>query len=67
MKPTLLEVGKQAIFPQYIQDLPHGFHVIPSLILSVDEDVIQIHDDKDIKLLCQDLVDVTLEACWGIR
>ena len=66
MEPTLLEVGKQAIFPQYIQDPPYSFYVTPSLILIVDEDVIQIHDDKDIAFLRQDLVDVTLEACWGI-
>ena len=67
MKPTLLQVGKQAIFPQDVQDPPHGFHVTPSLILSVDEDVIQIHDDEDIELFCQDLVDVALEAgrCVG--
>ena len=38
----------------------------PSLILDVDEDVIQIYDDEDIKLFYQDLVDLTLEACLGI-
>ena len=62
MKPTLLQIGKQAIFPQNLQDLPHCFHVTLTLILSVDEDVIQIHYNKDIKLFCQDLVDIALEA-----
>ena len=67
MKPTLLQVGKQAIFLQDIQDLPHCFHVTLSLVLNVDKDVIQIHDNDDIELLCQDLVDTTLEAYWDIR
>ena len=63
MEPTLLQIGKQAIFLQKVQYPPHGFHVTLTLILSVDEDVIQIHDDnKDIKLFCQDLVDIALEA-----
>ena len=67
MKPTLLQVGKQTIISQDVQDLSHSFHITPSLILSVDEDVIQIHNDEDIELLRQNLVDVTLEACWGIK
>ena len=67
MEPTLFQVDKQAIFPQYVQDLPHGFHMTPSLILNIDKDVIQIQNDKNIELLYQDLVDITLEACWGIR
>ena len=36
-------------------------------ILGIDEDVIQINNDKDIKLFGQDLIDITLEACWSIR
>ena len=66
MEPTLLQIGKQAIFPQNLQDLPHGFHVTLTLILSVDEDIIQIHNDKNIELLCQDLVDIALEAGWSV-
>ena len=62
MEPTLLQIGKQAIFPQKIQYPPHGFHVTLTLILSVDEDIIQIHNDEDIELFCQDLVDIALEA-----
>ena len=52
MEPTSLHIGKQAIFPQKIQYPPRGLHVTLTLILSVDKDVIQIHDDKDIKLFC---------------
>ena len=62
MEPTLLQIGKQAIIPQKVWYLLHGFHVTLTLILSVDEDVIQIHDDEDIELFCQDLVDIALET-----
>ena len=33
-----------------------------ALIFSINKDVIQIYDDKDIELFCQDLIDVILEA-----
>ena len=62
MEPTLLKIGKQAIFPQNLSDPPYCIHVTLTLILSVDEDVIQIHNDKDIELFRQDLVDIALEA-----
>ena len=67
MGSTLLQIGKQAIFPQKVQYPPHAFHVTLTLILSVDEDVIQIHDDKDIELFYQDLVDIALEVGWSVR
>ena len=38
-----------------------------SIIISVNEDVVQIHDDEDVKLLCKDLVDKPLEACRCVR
>ena len=38
-----------------------------SVIISVNEDVIQIHNGKEVELLSKDLVDVSLEACWCIR
>ena len=63
IKPTLLQIGKQVIFPQKVQHLLYGFHVTLAWILGIDEDVIQIHDDKDIELFYQDLVDIILEAC----
>ncbi len=33
-----------------------------SLIFSVDENVIKVHNNKDVELLCQDLIDATLES-----
>ena len=34
-----------------------------SVIISVDGDVVQIHNDENVKLLSKDLVDKSLEAC----
>ena len=67
MEPTVLQIGKQAVFLQKVQYPLHDFHVTLILILNVDEDVIQVYDDKDIELFCQDLIDITLEAGRSIR
>ena len=45
---------------------PYGYNVNIFVIISVDEDVVQIHNDKDVKLLSKDLVDISLEACWCV-
>ena len=37
-----------------------------SIIISVDQNVIQVLDNEDVKLLGKDLVDVSLEACWCV-
>ncbi len=37
-----------------------------ALALSINEDVIKIHNHKNVELLCQDLVDITLECSWYI-
>ena len=38
-----------------------------SIIISINKDVVQIHDDEDVKFLCKDLVDKLLEACKCVR
>ena len=40
MKPTLLQIGKQAIFSQKVQYSLHNFHLTLALILSVNKNVI---------------------------
>ena len=37
-----------------------------ALILSVDEDIIQTYNNKDIKLFYQDLIDIILEASRSV-
>ena len=37
-----------------------------SFIFDVDGDIIQIHNDKNIKFFCEDLINVALEYCRNI-
>ena len=36
------------------------------VIISIDENVIYIYNNKDIKLLSRNLIDISLEAYWCI-
>ncbi len=38
----------------------------PVEVLGIDQDVIQIHYNKHIKLLIKDLVDVALKTGWRV-
>ena len=40
--------------------------MIISIIINIDKDVVQIHNDKDIELLSKDLVDKSLETYWCV-
>ncbi len=44
-----------------VQHPLNGLYMLFALVLSVDEDVIEVHYHENVKLLCQDLVDSTLE------
>ena len=67
IKSTLFLINIEAMFPQNIQHLPYGLYFTLARVFGIDEDIIQIHYDKDIELFCQDLIDITLEACWCIE
>ena len=66
METTLLEVGKKAVFPQFLENLSDGIDMSLAWVLSVDEDVIEVNNDKNIEFLGQDHVNVALEACQGV-
>ncbi len=67
MKMAVLEVGIQLVLPQLVQHPLNGLDMLFALVLSVDEDVIKVQYHKDVELLCQDLIDVTLKygRCVG--
>ena len=66
MKTTLLEVGKKAVFSQFLKNPSNGIDVSLAWVLGVDEDVIKVNNDEDIEFLGQDLVNVALEAGRGV-
>ncbi len=67
MKSTLLQICIKAMFPQLLEYLLYCLDVGLSWILSIDQDVIQVHYNEDIKLFSENLVDVALKTggCIG--
>ena len=67
MKMTFLEVGKKAIFPQFLKNPSNGIDVSLAWVFGIDEDVIKVNNDEDIKFLGQDLINIALKAgrCVG--
>ena len=66
MKSTLFQVGKQQKLPKLLQHPSYDRDVSIFVIISVDEDVVQIYNDEDVKLFSKDLVNVFLEASWCV-
>ena len=44
----------------------HHLDVVFSFVFGVDEDIIQIYNDKDIELFYKNLIDITLEYCRSV-
>ena len=66
MKLTLLQVSIQRELSKLFHKLSYGCDITISIIFIGNKDVIQIHNDKDFKLLRKDLVNISLEACQYI-
>ena len=66
MKLTFLQIGIQQEFLQLVKNPACYLDVAFALIFGVDEDIIQIHNDKDIELFREDLIDVALECYWSV-
>ena len=62
MKSTLFHVCIQQKLSKLFQNPLYNYDVSIFSIIKIDKNVIQIHDDKDIKLFSKDLIDVFLEA-----
>ena len=66
IKMILFEFGKNAVFPQLVQHLTDSINVSLACILSVDQNVIQVNNYKNVKFFGQDFIDVTLKVGWCI-
>ena len=49
MKMTLFQVGKQAVFPEFSKDLSDSFYVTLAGVFSINQDVIKVYNDENIK------------------
>ena len=50
MEPILLQIGKKNVFSEVLKYPINGFYVSLARIFGVDQDVVQIYNNKDIKL-----------------
>ena len=67
MKITLFQISKYAIFLKLSKNLPNGFKVIMASVFGINQDIITINNDENIKFACQNFVDITLEASKDIK
>ena len=65
IKLTFLQIGIQQEFPQLVENPTYCLDVV-FLVFGVDEDIIQIHNNKDIEFFRKDLIDIVLECCQSV-
>ena len=67
MKLALFKIGKSAIFLQFFENSLNGIDMGLTWVLNIDEGIIWINNDKNIKLFGQDFIDIILETgcCIG--
>ena len=58
MKTTLLKVGKNAVFFQFIKNLLNGINMSLAWVLNIDENVIEVNNDENIEFFGQDLINI---------
>ena len=46
MKTTFLQVGKEGMLPELVQNPAYGLNVRLSGVFGIDQDIIQVYDDK---------------------
>ena len=66
MKQTFLQVGKEGMFLELIQNPVYGLNVKLLKVFSIGQDIIQIYNHEDIKLFRLDLIDISLKHGRGI-
>ncbi len=62
----LFQVGIQQIFLSLVQNWLKSFYIVFFFIFGIDKDIIQVYNNKNIKLLYQDLIDISLKYSWYI-
>lgn len=62
---TFFGLHKKAVFLEPREDF-FDMPLMGGLILEIDEDVIQIDNNTDVKHICEDIVDKLLEGCGGV-
>lgn len=66
LKSTFSHVDEKLVFLEPIQALAYDLHMRPTRVFSIDQNIIQIHDDKNVKLFGKNFINIALEASWSI-
>ena len=48
MKPTFFQVGEEEVLPKLVKNPAYDLNVRLSGVYSIDQDIIQVYDNKDI-------------------
>ena len=48
MKPIFFQVGKEEVLPKLIQNPAYGLNVRLSGVFGIDQDIIQVYNNKDV-------------------
>ena len=67
MKSLFFKIGKKAIFPQKVLNPSDGFHMAMVFILNVNQNVIQVENDENIKFFGQNPINIALKATWSVE
>ena len=67
MKLKLFKIDQKTVFPWLFENSSNGINVGLTWVLRINKDNIWINNDKNIELLGQNLIDVTLKAGLYIR
>lgn len=55
-------MNKEPVFVELMKNPTYGFHIQLVKILGIDKDVVQIHNDKNVKLFSKYLGDAPLNT-----
>ena len=55
------------MFLKFFEDLINGFHITLAGIFSINQNVIKVHNDKNVKFFYHNFVDIAIEADGDIR
>lgn len=50
-----------------VKDLAYGLHVRLACVLNIDQNIVQIHNNKDVKLFSKIFINIALKTGRGIR
>lgn len=66
IKIVFFQVGIESFFFQNIQDLSNCNNISLSRVFIIDENINQIYNDKNIKLLKQNFINIALKTCCNL-